>query len=70
MQHIFGILLRDSDMEILEDESPGKGSYMGLVVAMREAQDRIKKNPKIRQINIYSIKRGQRILDYQIFPEA
>lgn len=30
MQHITGIILQGSDVEIMEDESPGKGSYLGL----------------------------------------
>lgn len=64
MQHIFGIILIDNDCEILEDESPGKGSYQGLQMAIFEGQKRIKQNPNIKQINIYSIKQGQRILDY------
>lgn len=64
MQHIFGIILHGNDSEILESESPEKGSYMGLQVAIIEGQKRMKLNPSIKQINIYSIKQGQRILDY------
>ncbi len=67
MQHIFGILLRDSDIEIIDDDTPPKGSYMGLVTAIANGRKRMAQNPNIRQINIYRVIQGQRILDQQIF---
>ena len=69
MQHIFGIILRNSDIEIMEDESPGKGSYNGLHDAMIRGRNMGMKNPNIKQINIYSIKQGQRVLDQSLFFE-
>lgn len=70
MQQILGIILRDSNTEILESEAPGKGSYMGLLAAMIDARRRFKEGPNVKQINVYSIKQGQRILDHQLFPET
>jgi hypothetical protein len=67
MQHILGIILRNSDVEIMEDESPGKGSYMGLTAVMNDARKMILQNHNIKQINIYRIIQGQRILDQRIF---
>jgi hypothetical protein len=52
MQHILGIILRNSDVEIMEDESPGKGSYMGLTAVMNDARKMILQNHNIKQINI------------------
>lgn len=70
MHYILGIILHDSDMEILEDESPEKGSYMGLLGAMSDGRSRMKQSPNIKQINIYSMKQGQRTLAHRLFPEA
>lgn len=70
MQHILGTILKDNDIEIIEDESPGKGSYMGLQASIFEGQKILKQNPNIKQINIYRIIQEQRILTYQLFPEA
>jgi hypothetical protein len=67
VHHIIGIILRDSNVEIIEDESPGKGSYMGLHTAIANGRKMIMENPKIRQINIYRIIQGQRILDQSMF---
>ena len=67
MHHIFGIILRDSDNEIIEDESPSKGSYMGLQGAIVDGRKRMKNSPNIKQINIYRVIQGQRMLVHQLF---
>jgi hypothetical protein len=70
MQKVFGIVLRDSDIEIMDDESPEKVSLKSLQELIFEAEKRIKQNPNIKQINIYSLKQGgQRILDYKLCSE-
>lgn len=70
MQKAFGIVLRDSGIEVMDDESPEKGSFKSLQEMIFEAEKRIKQNPNIKQINIYSIKQGgQRILDYKLCSE-
>lgn len=53
MHHVLGILLYDNENEIIEDESPGKGSYKGLDFTIIDAKKMMRQNPKIRQINIY-----------------
>lgn len=67
MHHIFGLILNDSSVEIIDDETPIKGNFMGLVAMMREGKRMMKQNPKIKQVNIYRVIQGQRILDYQLF---
>lgn len=63
MHYILGIMLRDSDHEILEDETPANGNFTRTLSAlMAEGGRRIMQNPNIKQINIYEIKQGQRIL--------
>ncbi|MEZ4750348.1 MAG: hypothetical protein R3B54_06900 [Bdellovibrionota bacterium] len=53
MQHTFGIIRCDSEVEIMDDDSPGKGSYMGLQAAILEGRRMMAKSPDIRQLNIY-----------------
>lgn len=84
MQHFFGIILRGSEDEIIDDERIGKGSYLGLEAVMADARKRMKQNPNIRQINIYRTDRifrgfkdrpdlqnlqGERMLVHQLFAE-
>lgn len=70
MQHIFGTILKDNDIEIIDDESPGKGTYMGLQAAIFEGEKALKQNPNIKQINIYRVIQEQRIIAYQLFAEV
>lgn len=70
MQHIFGIFLRGSDIEIIDDEDPLKNSFAGLYMAMIDGRKRMMENPNIRQINIYQVIQGQRILSQQMFSEV
>lgn len=70
MQHIFSYILKDNDNEIIDDESPEKGSYIGLQGAIFEGQRVLKQNQNIKQINIYRIIQEQRIITYQLFQEG
>jgi hypothetical protein len=62
MHHILGVLLRDNENEILDDETPGKTAYslMGLQAAIFEGQNRMHQNPNIKRINIYEVFDGVR----------
>ncbi len=57
MHYVLGMILRDNDAEVLDDETPGKESYSfaGLVSAIAEGNRRFAKNPNIKQINIYEV---------------
>lgn len=71
MQKIFGTILFDNDAEILDDERPENGNFQDLQSSIFECQRRLKQNPKIKQINIYTLKQGgQRILDYIVYQNS
>lgn len=70
MQHVLGIILRNNENEIMESESPEKSSFLGLQMAIMEAEKRLKQNANIKQINVYSIKHGQRILAQKLVSDS
>lgn len=71
MQKIFGTILFDNDAEILDDDRPENGNFKDLQSSIFECQRRLKQNPNIKQINIYTLKQsGQRILDYTLYQDA
>jgi len=46
MHYVIGILLSDSNVEIIENDDPEKGNFMGLMVAMKRGEEMMKENPK------------------------
>lgn len=53
MQITFGLVMFDNDAEVMEDNTPGKGSFDALFMEEKRALKMLEQNPRIRQVNIY-----------------
>lgn len=69
MHYIFGIVFRDGDAEVIEDNTPGKGSLTVLPAVIRKGHKMMDENPSIRRINIYHVIQGQNVLSHVLGAE-